>query len=532
MILHRAIFVLFVSLFPVCSAFAAAEPAGVMQIHWLGLKQISTDTNAAQFMKIWQLPETRALVDQTLAKLSRWPGHRATNETSARLRPLLEDLISSECYLEIPFLSASGKAGRREVVRGPSAPSNSQLSTLNHQLFLAVRLPADRARIWQTNLAALGRLGQITYSRRGDWTLVGFKLAKNIAQTEFADRITHRHTPAAKTPWLDADVDSSFLTALFSSLSAHRMGGEGRSEAGLLSTLNFQPPTFNQVHLTVTGEKGVVHTHATLDLSRAFTAPLPPWEVPTNLIHGPLTSFTAMRGFSVWLAMQPVWKKLQFSAPPDQAFVWSQNGIPFQTYFTVPLPDATNQLAALAGRLVQNANPWLATNAQGSFAWQAGLPGLVWNDALIISPVVKPETFHGHDYLLGGLYPLSRTDAGLLPIAWQNGIRSRTNLVYFQDEMTGQRVGDDFFILQLFRVVFQKSQLPDKALATRWLKSAAPLLGNCTTEVIQTGPQQLTFTRNSTIGLTALELHLLADWLESPQFPRGLHTFLAPPDAN
>jgi hypothetical protein len=36
--------------------------------------------------------------------------------------------------------------------------------------------------------------------------------------------------------------------------------------------------------------------------------------------------------------------------------------------------------------------------------------------------------------------------------------------------------------------------------------------------------------RDATVGLNAFELHLLADWLESPQFPLGLHTFLAPAD--
>jgi hypothetical protein len=29
---------------------------------------------------------------------------------------------------------------------------------------------------------------------------------------------------------------------------------------------------------------------------------------------------------------------------------------------------------------------------------------------------------------------------------------------------------------------------------------------------------------------SALELYLLADWLEFPRFPHGLHTFPAPPD--
>jgi hypothetical protein len=48
--------------------------------------------------------------------------------------------------------------------------------------------------------------------------------------------------------------------------------------------------------------------------------------------------------------------------------------------------------------------------------------------------------------------------------------------------------------------------------------------------VVQADSGRLVFTRTSTVGFTALELHLLADWMESPQFPRGLHTLLAPPE--
>jgi hypothetical protein len=66
--------------------------------------------------------------------------------------------------------------------------------------------------------------------------------------------------------------------------------------------------------------------------------------------------------------------------------------------------------------------------------------------------------------------------------------------------------------------------------ATKWLKNVEPLMGGSTTTVTRINPQQLAFTRQSTLGFTALELQLLADWLESPQFPHGLHTFLAPPD--
>src|SRR5271154_5416977 len=47
------------------SATAAPAFETVARVHWLGMKQISADTNAARFLTVWQLPQTRALVAQT-----------------------------------------------------------------------------------------------------------------------------------------------------------------------------------------------------------------------------------------------------------------------------------------------------------------------------------------------------------------------------------------------------------------------------------------------------------------------------------
>jgi hypothetical protein len=47
------------------------------------------------------------------------------------------------------------------------------------------------------------------------------------------------------------------------------------------------------------------------------------------------------------------------------------------------------------------------------------------------------------------------------------------------------------------------------------------------TEVRLTGPSRLTFARKSTTGLTGLELDLLANWIERPDFPKGLTSLMA-----
>ena len=95
---------------------AAPATNPVVRLHWLGLKQISPDTNAAHFLNIWKMSETTALVNQTLTKLARLPAPGNTN-TAALLRPLLDDLVTNEFYLEI-----SGPA---------NSTLNPQPSTLN-----------------------------------------------------------------------------------------------------------------------------------------------------------------------------------------------------------------------------------------------------------------------------------------------------------------------------------------------------------------------------------------------------------------
>lgn len=490
------------------SVAAPARDEILARVHWLGLKQISADTGAAHFMSVWQLPQTTTLLTQTLDKLSRCPGGGDTNAASALLRPLLDDLVSSEFHLEV------------------YSPANSQFRIRDSQFFLAVRLPAERARLWQANLAAVHGWWlqkshtpeRIEFSRVGRWTLVGFGRGTNNLLPEFAARIARSQAPFVTNFWLEADLDPSRLADCFSS-------DQTRGELGAVNYLSSTLKTIDHLNFTITGEAGDVLTRGTLDFSRLLDAPLPSWEIPANFIHQSLTSFTAVRGLASWLAGLPAWQKLQIAPSPGQMFFWAQDGVPFQTYFAAALPSASNELWQLAGRLMQNANPWLDTNGEGNFLWSTNLPGLVWQGASILSPFLKPVIVNQHDYILGGLYPLTRGGFNLPLGEKLRSILRTTNLVYYQSEQTGERVEDGLFITQLFRLVLHKQQLPPTAAL--WLKNIEPLLGDSTTVATQTAPSAITFTRHSTFGFTALELHLFADWLESPEFPRGLHSSLA-----
>ena len=72
---------------------------------------------------------------------------------------------------------------------------------------------------------------------------------------------------------------------------------------------------------------------------------------------------------------------------------------------------------------------------------------------------------------------------------------------------------------QLTLMMSRRQQLGAEAVATKWLNQVGPTLGNTTTEITQTAPNELTFKRKAPGGLTAIELFALASWLEAKNFP-------------
>ena len=501
---------------------ASANPP-VLRLHWVGLPVVATGTNAAHFMDVWRLPDSQALLAQTLDRLSRWPGRGATNAAAASLRPLLNDLVSNECVLEI---RASGDA---------------PFSIRHSQILLAVRLSADRAAFWRTNFSAAGAdltgltpvttrdgwtlarsTGRIELAVSGPWTLISCGLDSSVAKSSFAKNLASK---VARGPLLEAEISPTGLAAAIAALDLF--------PNCQLPTANSHLPSANSlpfVHLAVTGANGDLHTHATLDRDKPYSLDLPTWDIPTNLIHGPLTSFAATRGFGAWLAAQTAWKKTGLTPAPDQLVYWSRDGIPFQTYVAAPMPAVSNQLARLFPQLVQSGNPWLTANADGSFAWAANLSGILWNDANILTPFLASAESNHRDCLFGGLYPPATDALQPPPARILQAIHDRPNLLFAELEGTGARVEDGFFILQNFRIVFHKPQMSHESIGTQWLKKTEHSFGETFTCLCLADSRRLELERDSTMGLNALELHLLADWLESPQFPCGLHTFLALPD--
>src|SRR5688572_24269384 len=95
----------------VAGCFNQSRPAGAGPIyrhHFIGTAAALASTNGTQFEEVWNLPVSQQLREYLLPKLAKAPRglwqtqlpRDAADQTNL-VRPLIEDLIRAESYLEI-----------------------------------------------------------------------------------------------------------------------------------------------------------------------------------------------------------------------------------------------------------------------------------------------------------------------------------------------------------------------------------------------------------------------------------------------
>lgn len=498
---------------------AAPSNDAIVQIHWLGKKSVSGDTNSVELMKIWNMPESAKLEAQTIDKLSRAPWRFLRGQTnksaSDLLKPLLRDLIDGESYIE---------------VRQPSGSTN-----LASEMVLAIHLNDQRATLWDTNLSTVlesltgirpVRDGNrwslkkhhwpnlIEMARADGWTVLGAAEDHNQLLNETLARIRRDHAPFASRAtnyWLEANMDLPRL--------AEMTGTTGNVAAKL-----------PQVSLEAFGEHDYVRTVGQLSFKNADFEKLEAWHIPTNLVDGKLSSFLAVRGLRPWLMSCESWSNLQAGPPPDQFYLWSYPGLPMETYFASPLPNASNTVSRLNDVVLREGGSWFRTNTLNFFKRSGSFNGIEWTGLPYIQPFLQSTEMIDGSFVFAGWFT---PEPALVPLpaALLNEVQDRPDLVYFEWEQTGLQTDHWNSLIQISRFLTGKAQLPSHSASLDWLLALQSRLENsiAQTEITTISPHQLSFKRNSTIGLTAIELNLIADWLASPEFPRGFHTFLAPP---
>ncbi|MFZ0828114.1 MAG: hypothetical protein WAO02_11885 [Verrucomicrobiia bacterium] len=507
---------------------SAPSPDTTVRVHWLGKRGMELKMGSYYLMRIWRLQVSDDLQTRTLSQLASAPARllaippQKAELANALLSASLKDVVQNECYLEV------------------RQPANQPIA----DLAFAIHLDAGRVASWETNLANITGLltgafpspstngfrgwslnctnppTLLQFLRVNDWAVFGAGLGSNALFREIADRVGHYDDPfaaQASTNWLEADVNLARLPG--SLAQAWQLSGN-----------------LPEISLTIAGDGANVLTQGKL----VFPGPLPiecePWTPPANLFPEPLDSFTAVRGFKPWLSSLKLWSDVPGGTPPGQVYFWALPGVAAQAFFAAPLPDASNQVTRLAEYLLEQTNPWLATNGYVKFERLPDSNGVSWGNMPTIRPFFKFVNAAPGSVIFGGLLPNTIPGTNLQANLYQrhspsrllDQLSARTNLVYFDWELTATRIDPCLYLGQVSRVVSRHAQLPLDSTSLKWLRAVAPGLGESTTMIAWTEPNQLTFFRQSTVGFTGAELQLLADWLESPQFPRGLYSSLTP----
>src|SRR5207247_112368 len=140
-------------------------------------------------------------------------------------------------------------------------------------------------------------------------------------------------------------------------------------------------------------------------------------------------------------------------------------------------------------------------------------------------PVIRAEADGPDQYLFGAVFPRQALHSPV-PEELLAQVRGRTNLIYYDWELTAERVihGKQFY--QLANIIDSRHPVATNAVSARWLDAVGPKLGNSITEITQTSPQELSLVRKSHLGFTGFELATFSAWLDSPGFPL---TFERPP---
>ena len=478
---------------------SAPTSGPVFRLHFAGLQHVATNASSAKLNALLNTPEavaTRKQVHDRLAVTlpSTLFGPSANTNAGALLRPLLDELAASKFLFE---------------THDPQAAS----------WMLTVFLDAPQRTRWSTNL----------------WQAVG---AKPVAlppmgpgTSAWSAKTSHGHLLTV------ASFDDCLMVSKASPsspLPANPAPGKhpalSTNLVDLIADLaRLQPilglplaPSWPQLSVTVNPRGEALRSEATLKLANAKPWQLTAFRLPTNSVRDPLISFTAVQGFGDWLARLPDFKEWELKSAPNQFFTWARSDVPYNVLAAAPMPAASNAVASAAPHALHTLGTNVAKAGLGRIAFTTNRTEIGWVGMPILVPFVRPAPEPGDDFLLfgsmAGIIPTG-PNTNPPPAELLNQFLPRTNLVYYDWEITEAKLAQWVPIFQLASMLSPNPTFPGAAAASQWLRAVSPKLGNAITEVTVASPAELKAVRRSELGLTAFELAVLTRWLDNPAFP-------------
>ncbi|MBI5802778.1 MAG: hypothetical protein HZA92_18905 [Verrucomicrobia bacterium] len=490
-------------------ASPAPAPAGpVFRLHFAGLNSLSTDPDNAKLNGLLNSQEAIAMRRQTCDRLAvsladtifgADASHRARR--AALLRPLLDDLAASKFLLSVP--DSPGGSWLLTVFLTPSQRASWSTNLWQATDSPPVALPAVTASnsAWSTKI----RNGSLlTVAVFDDCLMLGKSASGTPAASSAAGSSSAGH-PALSPNLIDITADLPRLQAAL----------------GLPKSI-----AWPHLSVSVTAKGQTLRSEATLKFASAAPWKLDAFRLPTNSVRDsvgdPLISFTAVQGFGNWLAHRPEFKEWELLSTPNQLFTWARKDVPYNLLAAVPMADASNTVVRAAPHALHSLGTNITKAGIGRIAFTTNRTEIGWVGMPILVPFVRPAPEPDNDFLLfgsmAGIVPTG-PNTNPPPVELLNQFLPRTNLVYYDWEITEAKLAQWMPIFQLTAMLSPNPSFPGAAAANQWLRAVSPKLGNTITEVTAVSPTELKAVRRSELGLTAIELTVLTRWLDNPAFP-------------
>ncbi len=470
---------------------AAAENSDLLaKIHFAGEQAVEKTADGSTAKKVWSLPESARLRDQVMEKFARAWARRMTpspgiseTEFSQLLKPLWLDLWKAEWYAEC------------------------HSATNQHPAWaLAIQLDPSRSNIWQRTVQQLDSKWKptnasgahwLSSSQAGGWLVISSRSETLDPAKGLLQKIGQQGRPAPEltNSWISGELDLARIPPLFP-----RFRGAARPK----------------MEFSVVGREQNLRTEVHFRYEENQPWKLDKWEIPTDFIHDPIISFTAIRNVSAWLPPRPDSAKPR----PNQLFLWGKSPITLEVYAAVPVADPTNAFTRIKNERVPIlTNFFREHRLEEQIIQLTNRVELSWRGLPTVLPFIRPAAGPSGKFLIAGLFPAVERQVQP-PAALFQQVTSRPDVVLYDWEITETRIPQWISILQLPSIVLYRPPRTAPHPAATWLNTVKTNLGNTITEATIKSPREIDVVRKSHVGLNALELVLLTRWMDSADFPK------------
>lgn len=467
--IHRPLGLLLLAVVLFWTGCKPSEPAYETRWRFVGGTTLTLQTNAPALRDVLSQPESAALRGPLLTNAAHLLWQLASGRTNApaealaAAQPLVMDLADrlsiGETLLPAP--------DRREFA-------------------LALQGDAARGQIWQS---AWPKFIAAAHAARGG--------------------VPGKPQVAFLSGWIVAVSDSALISpeAVLKSLA------QIPAEPQVVLQVDAKVPGWPAGVFSAAVRDGSVRSQLKLTLADSLPQKLPAWKLPP-FVKDPLVQFAAARGISPWLEQLPTVGPIVKASSPSQWFLWGFGDVSLQTYVAALADNPEKIVARAHDELKGMFQPGQAIGRldylpDTAFLRLTGLPAAF--------PVLTAVHTNDDAYVMFGAFA-SKAHVTEPPKDLLKQLQ-RDNLLFYDWEISPAAVPHWNTFRQLSQII-RIRPLNGSTPGQKWLTAITPKLANCATEALVTGEHELTVTRRSNVGLSALELTELAWWLDAAQLTR------------